>query len=1454
MGCCVARKRLYVGMTVFLCFFVSLGFFLHSLFAQRGILSIDDVIATGKNQLFQKSVQGALDAHQTFKAAYLDPAYAGASSDQKIKIRAYLAFTRLFDVTLRTDGGGIDTLTELMAAYGITRTGTTIETLTFQFPNNKNDLAVLPATAPSGEAIRAFLAGPFLTAVNASIADMDEVITLCGSGEGKEIIAKGLISATQPLNVEVDVGDYYLFRAALKALKAYAIIISAYNMDVNIKEIAGLINADVLNFKSLLDRYPQLLKLLTSGGTPAYDGVAKLMEAKTALIGAIDDYTTASDKIRNDADTTFGAEELTTIETADLLQEKYFREEGVKIKASLNGSAGPVYEKIRDKETWEFTETATGNKIQVVWKDRKTSGSWWSLNYYQSTLFIGYGWNIAYTAINGSDLTLRLSTNGTYNNQWFGVAEFRGTLSGNGMQLSGTFRTGLSFQTWDQMTSRGAFTASLVAYDDSKRDHINLNAVLGNGAAAPDLRDLLPEFTAYGWGIPKVGTMGHGLGDDATLNGLLPDFTQPLWAEKIDILQQTGTAAVPTVANNAITIDGLVGDWAGISPVYSNTYGDHDSDPGRNIDKLFLAKDSANLYLRMDMAGARSSEAGSYDYAVRFTNRPGNMEDMAGDMRLWAAYKGYMDQWTFTTAGSPAKQLSIALWGIDSWGNYSQGSGVFTGPAGDAVFPQIATLQNGYISGNYIYLNFGSFYVSGTLNADQTQVTSGSFVIYSPYTSGNFMGVRLGHAPYWQTYFAKMTSSNQWGAWQYQGDNMSMGVGTHVEWKVPLSQIGSVAGLFIQPETKLWSGWWRQGVEDSTAIQVDTGATAQTVAGTLDIPGYDGTGVIMIGVYEYHGFNPASEYRLAGTLIYPGQYTAGMTYTIPNIPVGRRVFVAVNWDRNNYGFAGPGDYTNFYEPFTTTAGTKVLNIAATDDHPAYPAPSFNSVHAFRIYQTNSSTNNYNLFAFVTGPSPEDVTVTATGPSGQVYTLKPTRFNFGVETVASRGISYQYGSTTPLPEGTYTFEAIDTLGRKATATKTYAYNGTLPIVDYTKLLPGSYTGASLVPAYAGTATPALTWTIPAGVPATSRWQVSVKDYNTGNVLFKSELLSPETNSYTVPSGFLQTGTNYNWYVILWDGQLANGILASTILSTNAYTDPVSLAWAYLVTIPPTGTITTYSHYVPFSLAVLPPDINTVRLKNAGGQVVAQATTSSGLSHYTRLYKPGYYQFGFSSANPLPAGNYTVEVDLKRNSGLTLTSQAIPYAFQAVQPLDVTSLVPASDYYFNTTVPTFSWAATADANAWYHVRIYNPINDTAGPAVEMYRSPWLKNATSWQVPAGVLKPGMSYYYALSTSSDYDPNGSSVTGQWHSQVFANVEGNSSTMTMYRFTINAYHTKGDLNNDNAVKLEDAIIALQVISGVTPSQVRLDYVSSGVDVDGDNKIGLPEVLYILQSVAGTRN
>ena len=58
-----------------------------------------------------------------------------------------------------------------------------------------------------------------------------------------------------------------------------------------------------------------------------------------------------------------------------------------------------------------------------------------------------------------------------------------------------------------------------------------------------------------------------------------------------------------------------------------------------------------------------------------------------------------------------------------------------------------------------------------------------------------------------------------------------------------------------------------------------------------------------------------------------------------------------------------------------------------------------------------------------------------------------------------------------------------------------------------------------------------------------------------------------------------------------------------------------------------------------------------------------------------------------------------------------------------------------------------------------------------------------------------------------------------------------------------------GDLDGDSAITLTDAIVTMQIISGIAPGLS----VTQSADINKDGKIGLSEAIYILQKIAGVR-
>ncbi len=1327
------KNRLAFAAVLTLLVLASFGFFFRTLSAQRYSQSVADAIATGKTQLFQKSVSGVLNSYQTFLAAYGSD-YSSATDAEKIKIRAYLAFTRILDLVLRNDGGAVDTLTELLAQYGVTKTGDAFDGMKFDLPLNDDRKIILPASAPSSaETLRSFFSGPFLTAVNASIADIDAAIALCPITEGidREIISKTLIdagNATQP-DVEMDAGDYYLFRAFLKFLKTYALMCAGYNSEISIREIVTLANLDVGPgmIKKLLDRYPDFLKI---------SDTARLNEVRLTLIDAIDDYLTASEKIRSDNVVQTGAEELFSLEP-DEYEEALLRENLAKIKTSLQGNttADLVTERIGTEysvfggSSFTTTEPSYWEKgyhpenypgYTYLGKASDTATFNGSYSYYIITTKPG---NMApVDTVRGSDGAY-LGTNITGStNQWWNVGGAPDTFYALIGDYSGGKGPGfIVIHPLTPISSLTVYLTNVAGIAHENHFQLNLFPLFGDVTREPKaLRDMFPQLNEFGYALP--GTMGNGLGNDPTLGGILPDFsTQDQWMREMDgPFMPSGSLAIPQVADGVITVDGSTADWTAVAiePVLTDVTGEKQNTAANgDLQKIFLARDNTYLYVRMDLAGNWNMSGQDFMYGIRFRQTPDG-PDKPGDVKVFTRYRN-------------------GTWEVKA----------------------------------------------------QTIQTNAR---YGPQTDLVAQG----------------------GA--------AAAVGNVVEWRVPLSSLGAIPGRFLSADTDRWYydsyGWdyWYSYDRNPTCLQIQTPAS---VTGTLSVPGYDGVGPVFIGVFEYGpDFSTDSKKRIGSLGIFPdGSGYLPATYTVNNLPVGQRAFVTVFWDRNNNGVISPGDYTNFSLPFTTTAEGTLLNLTAADDHSAYPPPRFYTAVVFHEKRPPPPTGNSNwnvvIAAQLTGPSPEDVTITVTGPGGQ-YTLTPGAV------INKRGLVYRT-TVYSLPNGDYTFSAVDSVGRKTEATYHYEEQYDLPVAS--NLLPASYS-------YGGT-TPTLSWTKPADGYAYQVWVVDYNNSSTGVTWYVSDITTD--TAVTIPAGVLLPDTPYWWFVRLYDR--ANNPMNYTMSSitafyTGAYAAAPVFSSVQMNTKPPTGSNINYSSQVDAKVQGLAPwDVTGWRLKK-GGIIVAQGTTAPyfDVRADDSSFNPGFQ----TSARPSDGNDYSFEMDVKSPRAM-IVQTGISFYYQNVQSVDVTSLVPSGNYYFNTSTPTFSWSPVSDPDAYYRLRIFDPL---WGKFV-FWRSAWSKDL-SVTVPAGILKPGGNYYWTVQTTPAINPS--------YVNAFANTEGNSANKALFRFTLQPLVT-GDVNGDGEVNMEDAIIALQVVSGFTPTVTLTE------DVNTDNRIGLPEAIHILQGVSGLR-
>ena len=130
--------------------------------------------------------------------------------------------------------------------------------------------------------------------------------------------------------------------------------------------------------------------------------------------------------------------------------------------------------------------------------------------------------------------------------------------------------------------------------------NIDLNPIFGGSGRYPNPvnpRDLLPVFDQWNAALP--GTVGHGLGNDPTLGGILPQMTQYDW-QKAYGLQPSGLIYLDYISSSQVTIDGNISDWDANQLVFNDISGDTEEDSnevnGVDIKNLYMAYDRENLY------------------------------------------------------------------------------------------------------------------------------------------------------------------------------------------------------------------------------------------------------------------------------------------------------------------------------------------------------------------------------------------------------------------------------------------------------------------------------------------------------------------------------------------------------------------------------------------------------------------------------------------------------------------------------------------------------------------------------------------------------------------------------------------------------------------------------------------------------------------------------------------
>ena len=498
--------------------FVLIMSMLFSIYTLNAYALPQDYINSGEQKLYTESIDDALEAHTIFSNAIAD------HPDDPV-INAYLAFTRLLYFAFTSDSGGIP---ELYEQYGISRTGDNLDILDYQLPLDINDKYNVPGGAPKGETVRAYVHNDILNAVNESINNLD--VTIGAWDENSKHIAP-VANTNRDLDLEIDYGDIMLFRASLKAFKSLILITCAYDLDIDLREIAALENLEALEINRLLDRYQEFLILLPDSSNMSVDGIALLDQARESLVDAIDDHLIATDKILNDYDLNPDAEELIEIDECDRPLAEWQQTSLTDIRNSLQDPGSTVVDMTNEKDEWIFIDDSSSDQFIADFDFDMSTGDYFAQG---NDAFVGWDGEIVCVFIDGDNIDIQLEAYGwPYNEVAFNDATFNPTQT----QITG------SYDGWSATRGiySGTFTADL-NFSEIKTESINPNPFFGKDSGPYDLRDFLPLFDECDHALEN--TVGYGLNPsdpDATLGGIFPYYIQSDWGINPEVCTLGGT-------------------------------------------------------------------------------------------------------------------------------------------------------------------------------------------------------------------------------------------------------------------------------------------------------------------------------------------------------------------------------------------------------------------------------------------------------------------------------------------------------------------------------------------------------------------------------------------------------------------------------------------------------------------------------------------------------------------------------------------------------------------------------------------------------------------------------------------------------------------------------------------------------------------------------------------------
>jgi len=251
-------------------------------------------VAQGREDLFTKDLDGNFTL-ENLNEANTEFMNAVVASPNDPEANLFYALTRILFLA---KGPAFEAILD---AFDVTEEGRDLADWTADLPTDPDGSTIIPPDSPTGQELQNFLTLVVLPEINAALTNLDIIesdfgLQLTTAETGEDYI------------IEVDYGDVLIYRSTLLAAKALIKLIEAYDMDIDIYQLAQKIKSgDFGYFRDLYTPHPGFLALADSGVT--------LQESRGFLLDSIDEYEAAALFINSETDSQY--DDLISFEDED---------------------------------------------------------------------------------------------------------------------------------------------------------------------------------------------------------------------------------------------------------------------------------------------------------------------------------------------------------------------------------------------------------------------------------------------------------------------------------------------------------------------------------------------------------------------------------------------------------------------------------------------------------------------------------------------------------------------------------------------------------------------------------------------------------------------------------------------------------------------------------------------------------------------------------------------------------------------------------------------------------------------------------------------------------------------------------------------------------------------------------------------------------------------------------